>query len=156
MAKFRVKAFFMHEREKAAAEQAEKDHVITDTEWTDGYLMGVVDESEILGLAEKGLVITPIESVETLGEGDSSPNASRSVRASGRGVPKFAASKADTEGAKPLGRSVAGKNAAAKILSVIQNSPQFLCRKAQRPPDRTAQSRTAEDWNCATRTPEQQ
>jgi serine protease AprX len=125
MAKFRVKAFFMHEGERAAAERAAKDDVITDTEWTDGYLMGVVDEAKIPGLAQMGLVITPIERVETPGESARSPSPSRSVRASGRGVPESAALMTDSQGAKPLGRSVAGKNAAAKILSVIQNPPQF-------------------------------
>ena len=39
MATYRVKAFFMHESEFAAAKRAEQAKTITDTEWTDGYVI---------------------------------------------------------------------------------------------------------------------
>lgn len=110
MTRFRVKAFFMHPGERDAAAQAATDGVFSDVEWTDGYLMGVVDEKNIPALVDKGLVITPIESLEAPGE--ASTRSVRSVRQVSRGV-------------RELGRSVAGKTEAAKILSVLQRSPQF-------------------------------
>ena len=78
MAQFRVKAFFMHEDEQQAAKNAEKASVMTDTEWTEGYLMGVIEEREISALVGQGLVITPIERVET--KADASRIAVRSLR----------------------------------------------------------------------------
>jgi serine protease AprX len=64
MAKFRVKAFFMHAHEAAAANRAVESKVLTDVEWTDGFVIGVIDENDIPNLARQGLVITPIEIVE--------------------------------------------------------------------------------------------
>lgn len=115
MGKFRVKAFFMHEHERAAAAQAASDGAITDGEWTDGYLIGVVDEEKIPELAQQGLVITPIEMLEDAGSAGAPP--SRSVRSVAR--------LARTQGTKPLGMSIVGKSAAAKIRSVIEPSAQF-------------------------------
>jgi hypothetical protein len=63
MAKYRVKAYFMHEREESAARQAVQAQTIAEAEWTPGYVVGVVDEKEIKALSEKGLVVTPIERV---------------------------------------------------------------------------------------------
>jgi len=64
MTTYRVKVFFMHENELDAAKQAEVAKTITDTEWTEGYVLGVIDEAHVAGLAKQGLVITPIERVE--------------------------------------------------------------------------------------------
>jgi serine protease AprX len=111
--KFRVKAFFMHEREKAAAAQAASDGAITDGEWTDGYVMGVVDEATIPELTQKGLVITPIEMLQ----GDDDAQASRSVRS--------VTQTARRQGARMLGQSSTGKAVADKIQSVLDISPQF-------------------------------
>lgn len=115
MGKFRVKAFFMHEHERAAAARAVSDGAIIDSEWTDGYLMGVVDEEKIPELVQLGLVITPIEMLEDAGSAAAPP--SRAVRAVAR--------LAREQGTKPLGMSFVGKSAAAKIRSVIEPSPQF-------------------------------
>jgi hypothetical protein len=123
MAKFRVKAFFMHESELATAKRAEDLNVITDTEWTDGYLMGVIDEADIQGLAQQGLVITPIEILET--RDDASRAASRSVQGITGGRRKAALSLANAQGAQPLASSVAHKTVRAKILSAIEDSAQF-------------------------------
>jgi serine protease AprX len=122
MAKFRVKAFFMHESEQAAAKRAEDSNVITDTEWTDGYLMGVVDENDIQRLAQQGLVITPIETIETADDASRSP--SRSVQGITRGRRKAARSPTNAQ-AEFLASSVANKTARAKILSAIQGPAQF-------------------------------
>ncbi len=60
MTRFRVKAFFMHpggagrRRDRTAT-----DGVFSDAEWTDGYLMGVLDEKDIPGLVQKGLESSP-------------------------------------------------------------------------------------------------
>jgi serine protease AprX len=63
MAKFRVKAFFMHEHELAAAKDAEANSIIQGAEWTDGYVMGVVDQSKFKSLSDKGLVVSVVEEV---------------------------------------------------------------------------------------------
>jgi serine protease AprX len=129
MAQFRVKAFFMHEHEAAAARRAEETSVMTDTEWTDGYLMGVVDEREIPALVRQGLVVTPIERVETRDERSASRTAVRSLRPVGRGgrtgAGRGAGSQASLQGPKPLGSSIAGKDIAAKIMSADQRRAQF-------------------------------
>ena len=54
MATYRVKAFFMHESERDAAERAEQAKVITEAEWTDGYVIGVIDEKQVAGLVKGG------------------------------------------------------------------------------------------------------
>jgi serine protease AprX len=113
MVKFRVKAFFMHEREKAAAALAASDGAIADGEWTDGYVMGVVDEARIPELMQQGLVITPIEMLQS----DGDAQASRSVRS--------VAQTARRQGAKMLGQSFTGKTVADKIQSVLDTSPLF-------------------------------
>jgi serine protease AprX len=115
MTKFRVKAFFMHEREQHVAGEAERNNVITEAEWTDGYLIGVIDQKDVAALADKGLVITPIEIVED----GSARSASRGVLQRKRAVT------ADPEGVRPLARSSSAKQAGAKILSVISAAPRF-------------------------------
>jgi hypothetical protein len=121
MAKFRVKAFFMHEHEAAAAKRAEEASAITDTEWTDGYVIAVVDESEIPALVRQGLVITPIEIVETSGD----PGAPRRATRGGGTRARAPQSQADMQGAKPLGRSLGSQSIAGKIRSPAQRRPQF-------------------------------
>lgn len=121
VAKFRVKAFFMHEHEKAAAAGAVGNGTVTDFEWTDGYLIGVVDETKITELTQQGLVITPIEMLEETG----GASAQRSVRSVSRLAQK--------QGAKPLGMSVIGKSAANKIRSVIDPLPQFYVLRLNGP-----------------------
>src|SRR5262245_25298716 len=108
MAKFRVKAFFMHEHEAAAASRAEQASVMTDTEWTDEYVIAVVDESEIPNLVRQGLVITPVEIVETSGDPGTPRRATRGGGTRARGTQ----SQADMQGAKPLGRSLGSKSVA--------------------------------------------
>lgn len=71
MTKYRVKAFFMHEHEQAAASDAVTNSVISDAEITDGYVMGVVDEADIKQLSDKGLVVAVVEQVA--GPGDAAP-----------------------------------------------------------------------------------
>ena len=91
MAKYRVKVFFMHENELGAAKQAEGAKTITDTEWTEGYVIGLIDEANVAGLAKQGLVITPIERVEIVKPQSETRSRSgarrtaRAVRAAGPG-----------------------------------------------------------------------
>jgi serine protease AprX len=127
MAQFRVKAFFMHEHEAAAAKRAEEASIITDTEWTDGYVMGIVDESQIAQLVGQGLVITPVEQIETEATAPSTTTRSvRSIRGRRQVRAKPTAEKASRlQEAKPLGVSILGKDIARKILSPLQTGPQF-------------------------------
>lgn len=74
MALYRVKVFFMHKHERAAAAAAVSAAVLTEFEWTEGYVMGVIDEGAISGLVDQGLVVTPIEMLITTG------SATRSTR----------------------------------------------------------------------------
>lgn len=61
MDKFRVKAYLMHEREHDIAQHAVDSSVITEAEWTDGYVMGVVDEAGLKSLSNKGLIVSLVE-----------------------------------------------------------------------------------------------
>jgi len=132
MVKFRVKAFFMHEREKAAAAQAASDGAIADSEWTDGYVMGVVDEARIPELMQQGLVITPIEILEC----DGDAQASRSVRS--------VAQTARRQGAKMLGQSFTGKTVADKIQSDLDSPPQFYIVRINGPLTEARRGRLAD------------
>jgi subtilisin family serine protease len=130
MAMFRVKAFFMHEHEAAAAKRAEDAATLTDTEWTEGYVLGVIDEKHIPHLAKAGLVITPVEKVESQADTAAPPTIARSIRSVGRrGSLASAAPPAQPlavgRGPRPLGITVAGKSAAEKILSQDARQPQF-------------------------------
>jgi serine protease AprX len=119
MVQFRVKAFFMHESEQAAAERAVDQAIITDVERTDGYLMGVVDEKVIPALVEQGLVITPIERLATP-EQEAPGGTTRSVRAT-----TVNRDRTFRQEANALGISITGKDVAAKILSPLEESAQF-------------------------------
>src|SRR5262245_19391397 len=46
MAKYRVKAYFMHEHEEKAAKQAVESKAISAAEWTPGYVIGVRRERD--------------------------------------------------------------------------------------------------------------
>jgi subtilisin family serine protease len=115
MARYRVKAFFIHKDERAAAEAAEVSAVLTETEWTDGYVMGVIDDGGISSLADQGLVITPIEMLETAG----SATRSTQPRATSPG------SMAELAGARPLASVTPNKTVTAKIRSPRQRRAQF-------------------------------
>jgi serine protease AprX len=119
MTLYRVKVFFVREKEMEAARRAEHDAVLTDTEWTDGYVMGVVDEGNIAALVEQGLVLTPIEVVRSA---DEEAPATRSGRSRGR-QPHGGA--APEPGVKPLGTALGSTSPAAKLLSPRQRRPQF-------------------------------
>jgi hypothetical protein len=134
MALYRVKAFFIHEHEKAAAASAERAATLTETEWTDGYVMGVIDEGEIPPLIDQGLVITPIEVLET-----PDPNApgTRSVR-------RFKPARGATgglRGTRSLASVIPNKDITAKILSPTQRRAQFYVVRLNGPV--TEQRRTA-------------
>ncbi len=64
MPKYRIKAYYMHEHEHRAALEAERTSLITDTEWTPSFVMGVVDEQAIKSLHDQGLVVSLIEEVQ--------------------------------------------------------------------------------------------
>ncbi len=63
MNKYRVKAYFMHESEQAAASAAVSNSVITEAEMTQGFVMGVVDEADIETLKSDGLVVSIVEQI---------------------------------------------------------------------------------------------
>lgn len=69
MTKYRIRAYFMHEHEQAAAQKAVTKSVITDAEWTPAYVMGVVDKSKIKSLEKQGLVVSLIEEIAAAGKG---------------------------------------------------------------------------------------
>jgi serine protease AprX len=116
MTRYRVKAFFMHEREQQAAADAEQAATLSDCEWTDGYVIGVIDEPEIARLRQQGLVITPIEIVDVPEEGAPITRSARSTRGSSVDA---------VSDAKPLGSALGSKDAEGKILSPRQRRVQF-------------------------------
>jgi serine protease AprX len=63
MPRYRIKAYYMHEHEVQAARDAERASLITDTEWTPSFVMGVADQSAIESLHAEGLVVSLIEEV---------------------------------------------------------------------------------------------
>jgi serine protease AprX len=126
VAKYRVKAFFMHEAEADAAKRAEQSATMTETEWTDGYVIGVVDESHIAELVKQGLVITPIERVETTAAERGPAVAKRSARARRRvRQADVESATATLAGPLPLGTSLSGKTDAEKIVSEDPAGSQF-------------------------------
>jgi serine protease AprX len=64
MAKYRIKAYFIHENEEMAAKEAVNNSTITGAEWTPSFIMGVVDEDGITSLRKSGLVVSIIEKVD--------------------------------------------------------------------------------------------
>jgi subtilisin family serine protease len=63
MPRYRIKAYFMHEHEQAAAQAAVSQSAIEDAEWTDGYVMGVVDQRTLKSLEKQGLVVSLVEQI---------------------------------------------------------------------------------------------
>jgi serine protease AprX len=127
MAKYRVKAFFMHESEAAAAKQAQSGAIITEAEWTDGYVSGVIDEEHIAKLATQGLVIVPIARVETSAKSRAPQTRSRSG-GSQREIRRRAAERASAAvapGQRPLDVSIAERSEVEKILSEDRLEPTF-------------------------------
>src|SRR5262245_3347020 len=81
MAKYRVKAFYLHEHEHAAARQAEKNGIIKSAEWTEGYVIGIVDKQQIKALLDDGVVVSVIEEVAANPSIDINEAAMRSLSA---------------------------------------------------------------------------
>src|ERR1700730_2014367 len=90
MVQFRVKAFFMHEDEEAAARDAQDTAILTDTVWTAGYVLAVIDEQNIQQLVTRGLAITPVEQIEPSGGTPQGRTASRSSTLKSAGAPATA------------------------------------------------------------------
>jgi serine protease AprX len=127
MAMYRVKAFFLHERETDAAKQAEQKTIITNAEWTDGYVIGVIDEAHVPELVKQGLVIIPVERVETRTPSDASRAGQRRLRSgasqTSRGV-RLTSSTAEP-GQRPLKTSMSGQTDLEKIDSEDRLNPAF-------------------------------
>ena len=122
MARYRVKAYFMHESEEAAAKKAVDDSLLESPEWTPGYVMGVVDEADIAKLSEDGLVVTPIEEVSSLAPGKKRAGATEIATLAGTISTRFNTASllapTGTKGAKRGVRpAVPNKPPKAKILS---------------------------------------
>lgn len=119
MPTYRVKAFFVHESELDAARVAEQAATITDTEWTDGYVIGVIDQADVAGLVNKGLVVTPIERIEV------APRSGLRPTRSGLRGALWVAVEMSRGGRAPLETTTSGKTDAQKILSRDGSNPQF-------------------------------
>jgi serine protease AprX len=121
MATYRVKAFFMHESEFNAAKDAEQAATITDTAWTDGYVIGVIDEADVAALVQKGLVVTPIEQIEV-----SAPRSRlRPTRSGLRGALGVRAIETSRSGPGSLETVISGKTDTEKVRSRDVSNPQF-------------------------------
>ncbi|MDX8527002.1 S8 family serine peptidase [Mesorhizobium sp. MSK_1335] len=120
MAKYRVKVFFMHETEEAAARAAEDEARLTEAEWTEGYVIGVIDSKDVNRLARDGLIVKPVEIIEP--RSDSGPIGIQPTRVRGGGQAGAAPSLTRVRG---LASTIAGKSADEKILSEDAHRPQF-------------------------------
>ena len=133
MAKYRIKAYFMHEHEAQAAQDAVDASVISEPEWTRGYLMGVVDGSKIKSLTKKGLVISAVEKIESAGQEPPVPVAA--WLATSPGIPVLPAGMKSEDVAaltkkvikkkRPLPVTVEHLTATKKILSHNSNRKDF-------------------------------
>ncbi|PBC01436.1 S8 family serine peptidase [Mesorhizobium sp. WSM3860] len=123
MAKYRVKAFFMHERERDVARAAETVGTITEAEWTEGYVIGVIDSKDISRLASGGLVVKPVEIIESRSDAVSPPiaEATRGGESHG-GAPRKPAT---IRGGRSLAITIADKGSDEKIISEDVLRPQF-------------------------------
>jgi len=120
--KYRIKAYFMHEHEKEAAQKAVDSAVIADAEWTPGYVMGIVDKPKIKSLSKKGLVISIVEDVASNDEevesvGDSTATPMGMTR--GGSMFSLTSSIGAVGGttARPLPRTIENKTPKSKVLS---------------------------------------
>lgn len=129
MAKYRIKAYFMHEHEQEAAHKAVNKSIIGDAEWTEGYVMGVVDGSRLKALSKQGLVVSLIEKIETSDQGSapSTPPLSMAPMA----APGIFALNAPIEGGsdaekrRPLPVTHENKKSESKIVSHDPHRVQF-------------------------------
>jgi hypothetical protein len=125
MVRFRVKAFFMHEDEETAARDAQNSGILTDTDWTAGYVLGVIDEQHIQQLVVRGLVVTPVEQIEPSGSTQGRTGTRSSSRKSISTATPSGLRSAAGSGPRPLSVSVAGKSADTKILSIDPRRTQY-------------------------------
>ena len=129
MDKFRVKAYLMHEYEHDAAQEAVNASLITDAEWTDGYVMGVVDEDGLKKLSDEGLVVSLVEQLArppdvTLGGqlgGDADPLAALGVFSLNSRI----AGPTGVQTERPLPQAIENVNTNEKILSQDSRRTQF-------------------------------
>ena len=130
MVKYRVKAYFMHEHEQDAATKAVNESVITDAEWTSGYVMGVVNEADIKDLSKQGLVVSLVEEIASAEQFksalESTPPGRFTVMAGGGfalNVP-LAMSRGPKAG-RPVPMAVEMQSARKKVLSQDTRRTQF-------------------------------
>lgn len=115
LATYRVKAFFMHDSEHDAARRAEQAKTITDTEWTDGYVIAVISEARVADLTRAGLVVTPIEKIQR----GRAPSGTRGATSSPERIARATMSFRGPE------TFIDGKSPEQKILSRDRKNPQF-------------------------------
>ena len=120
MPTYRIKAFFTNGDEKAAAKRAESDSIISDTEWTDGYVIGVIDGVHIKQLRSAGLLVTPIEVLEM-----QSARTTRAAVAGDGGADRTIAAPEFFPDAGELPVTVAGRSSDEKIISDDRQKAEF-------------------------------
>ncbi|GJE01645.1 S8 family serine peptidase [Methylobacterium isbiliense] len=132
MSQYRVKAYYMHEAEREDARLLEERNLIRDAEWTDGYVLGLVDEKHIPDLTSKGLVVAPIEKVGRMSrvpiamQPSGSPELAPMAMAVGRGgAGAAAAPRKATRRPRSLPVAARGKSPGDKVVSRDPAKPQF-------------------------------
>ncbi len=149
MTMYRVKAYYMHEHEEAAARQAESNAQIADAEWTPSFVMGVVDDAGIKSLQKKGLVVSLVEEVAS-GAGAAaavqSARALASVPAAGvLGVNVPAAMHAARRDLRPVPMTMANQSPRSKVVSSAPRKTDYYVVRFHGPitPDREKELRKA-------------
>jgi len=130
MTKYRIKAYFMHEHEQDAAKEAVDASVITDAEWTPGYVMGVVHEPRIESLSKQGLVISLVEKIasadeETVPLGDSTAATARMAAPGVFALNAPLTRTADAKKGRPLPVTIENQTPKSKVLSHDPRRMQF-------------------------------
>lgn len=129
MDKFRIKAYLMHEHEHGVAQQAVDASLITEAEWTDGYVMGVVDKAGLEELSKKGLVVSLVEELTSIDEVIPPPRTLRGADARAElsifSLNSRIAAPAGVVTNRPLPKAVDDADATSKILSHDPRRTQF-------------------------------
>ncbi len=127
MNKYRIKGYYMHETERAAAQVAVDAAVISEAEMTPGFVTGIVDEAHFEQLRSSGLILSVIEEVLPAQESNvlaATTQALRPLRPIDLSNIEGGSAQPDPD-AITMPVSVAEKSPDAKVLTKVSNRSQI-------------------------------
>lgn len=63
MSRYRIKAYLINEKDESACRAAIDNATLGSPEWTEGYVIGVVDRQGLASLTRQGVMVSPIEEI---------------------------------------------------------------------------------------------